>query len=505
MKAIKPSGAGAMLLLIIMVLLTSEVMAGSFYVDYTNPGGTGTQSDPYGSFRDYYNAHGTNGVSDTVFVADGTYGNALEDWSGSGNFDFSSGDVSVFGGYAGLSGGSWDNTRVTRSTIFDLDGAGTNAFFSNDGASMTFDGLTFQDASHSSNGGAIYLNDGGFLNRLLTINDCLFSNNATSGDGGAVFSTAYGDGGSADATQIINSEFIGNSAADGGAIRLGGGHQSRSIRIVNATFSGNTASSSGGAIIAETSATATTRMEVTQSVFRNNTASSGGALAADTTGNTAERFFDVAQSLIVDNSASTGAAAVFDFDSRMRLVNSLIAGNTGGFAIDGKFNRHDTDQSLEVLFSTIADNPGGGIEIDGASWQDGDVDIIDSIIANNGSTGINLDDSSTIADITLDYNDVHGHTTDWANDAYQGSNSINVDPLFNNPTAGDYSLSYGSPALDAGTDLGITTDLNGDLRPQGGGYAMGAYETPTPEPGSSLLLLLGVLAAVGTRPRKRLW
>jgi hypothetical protein len=56
---------------------------------------------------------------------------------------------------------------------------------------------------------------------------------------------------------------------------------------------------------------------------------------------------------------------------------------------------------------------------------------------------------------------------------------INVDPLFVDADGDDYRLSGASPARDAGQAIGswaTPTDLLGILRPQGGGWDIGAYE-----------------------------
>jgi hypothetical protein len=69
-----------------------------------------------------------------------------------------------------------------------------------------------------------------------------------------------------------------------------------------------------------------------------------------------------------------------------------------------------------------------------------------------------------------------------------------IDPLFINPAAGDFHLQGGSPAIDAGTALAeVTNDFDGNLRPQGEGYDIGAFEhltlgpTATPTPSSTPL------------------
>lgn len=53
---------------------------------------------------------------------------------------------------------------------------------------------------------------------------------------------------------------------------------------------------------------------------------------------------------------------------------------------------------------------------------------------------------------------------------------VNLDPLFLDPAADDFHIQTDSPAIDSGMNAGVTTDLEGRPRPQGGGYDIGAYE-----------------------------
>jgi hypothetical protein len=55
-------------------------------------------------------------------------------------------------------------------------------------------------------------------------------------------------------------------------------------------------------------------------------------------------------------------------------------------------------------------------------------------------------------------------------------NSLNADPRFVNPGAGDFRIQPGSPAIDAGMDSGIRSDFMGITRPQGPRYDIGAHE-----------------------------
>ncbi len=50
-------------------------------------------------------------------------------------------------------------------------------------------------------------------------------------------------------------------------------------------------------------------------------------------------------------------------------------------------------------------------------------------------------------------------------------------PLFMDPAGGNYHLVRGSLCIDAGTTVAwLTTDLDGDSRPQGADYDIGADE-----------------------------
>ena len=63
---------------------------------------------------------------------------------------------------------------------------------------------------------------------------------------------------------------------------------------------------------------------------------------------------------------------------------------------------------------------------------------------------------------------------------FLGSGNLYGDPLFIFPAfgvTGDYHLKRGSPAIDAGIKVdGLDIDLEGNRRPAGCGYDVGAYE-----------------------------
>ena len=58
----------------------------------------------------------------------------------------------------------------------------------------------------------------------------------------------------------------------------------------------------------------------------------------------------------------------------------------------------------------------------------------------------------------------------------KGQNSIDRNPQFVNPSAGDYRLSANSPAIDNGINIKSTSDILGNPRPFNNLYDMGAFE-----------------------------
>jgi hypothetical protein len=134
----------------------------------------------------------------------------------------------------------------------------------------------------------------------------------------------------------------------------------------------------------------------------------------------------------------------------------------------------DLTQYGLVAHNTIAFNSGseGGIRL-----AEGYITptVVNNIVVSN-TYGIR---AHTYASGTLDYNNMWGNTTqdyDLPGALEPGRHDIQADPLFTDPAGDDFHLRAGSPCIDAGTDAGVMSDINGDPRPVGAGYDIGVYE-----------------------------
>ena len=228
-----------------IVLVVPQVAPGNtYYVDVKWTGAeTGATNQPFHTLSNAVATANAAAGSHTIYVAGGTYADAanggLEDYSASGGTGggiLITKIINLYGGYAGTNGPGFDwTTRTPRSSIIDLQAAASRAFYPNvsSGTGPRFDGFTFRNANHTSNGGAIAA-AGGFGFGGYWVVNCLFTNNVTSGIGGALaMEPTEGD------SVVLDSDFVGNQAANGGAMDWQPYHLNRIVS--NCTFISNTA------------------------------------------------------------------------------------------------------------------------------------------------------------------------------------------------------------------------------------------------------------------------
>lgn len=221
-------------------------------------------------------------------------------------------------------------------------------------------------------------------------------------------------------------------------------------------------------------------VSITNSVIHSHNVSGDGAAISMANHNTVT----IAKSVIRDNvtTGQGGAIYVNGSDSSLTITNSFITGNQGS---NGGTIRTNSGPTVNILNSTFANNQGsyGGVFYICAT---GSTTIKNSIFWGNTSgdgKGANIYKVCGSGNIgTISYSDI---STDSPADIYNasftdGGGNIDQDPLF--VGGGDYHISNAtSPVIDAATETGAPADdIDGDLRPQGAGYDMGADEYVSP-------------------------
>lgn len=333
--------------------------------------------------------------------------------------------VQIYGGFVGTE--TARNQRDWGTHVTTIDGStargGNAAYHVVVGAdSAAIDGFTITGGyahgpvpnAHECYGAGMF-NDG----CSPTVSNCTFLNNSASYGGGGM-TNFY----SASPT-ITNCTFSGNDAQWGGGMS---GGESTSV-ITDCLFSGNSASSDGGGIYSSSCS-----LTVTNCVFSTNSVDvneswerRGGAMFNAVCSST------ITNCIFSNNSCQDGGGMYNLFSSSLAITNCTFLGNSLGSAL------HNYDCSPTVTNCIL--------------WGDSPGEIYNEL----GSSP------------TVTYSDVEG--------GYSGEGNINLDPQFVNPAGGDLHLQPGSPCVDAGCSIGgLTQDFEGDPRPYGLGFDIGADE-----------------------------
>jgi len=180
----------------------------------------------------------------------------------------------------------------------------------------------------------------------------------------------------------------------------------------------------------------------------------------------------ISELIIQNGAADTGAGVYVATSLSPTIQNVMFYSNSatnsgGGFASAGGNPRLYNN----TFVSNTAVVTGGGLYI-----AAGEPVISNTIVVRNTGGGIYAAEGATP---TLAYNDVWGNSgLDYAGNVSAGDTDIPPeDPRFVDLAGADFRLQYGSPCIHmADPGAGLARDFEGDSRPEGPGYDIGADE-----------------------------
>jgi hypothetical protein len=272
------------------------------------------------------------------------------------------------------------------------------------------------------------------------------------------------------ALTVIDGDVTGDGIGDGPVLAISAGSGAAiTVNIEGFTIRNGAGVGFGGGISAWALSSGSITLGLERNIIRDNrvamldSAAYGGALFAFAEGLGATVSATLVNNIIHDNaSAHSGGgvdAAAADFGAVvLDLINNTISENT-------------------------ASGGGGGLSVHSQNGGSIEAVLINNIIwANTAPVGrdvvIGQSSGSTVVDAS--FNDIGDLLPESGTYNDRGGN-VTVDPLFVNPSGGDFHLRFDSPVIDAGTPEGAPDhDFEGDLRPQYQGYDMGADQTVAP-------------------------
>ncbi len=321
--------------------------------------------------------------------------------------------------------------------------------------------------------------------------------NITGGDAAGLGGTpGGGDAGggllvsAADAV-IKNNRVFGNAAGEGGGVYLRSSDGTLRGNVVSTNTHGGVALFSGDALLHANTVRGNVGVGVFLSVSEATvdgnliTSNAGRGLSlfgseATVSGNTvvhnADRGLDLTGSdaALRGNVISSNANGGLSFyRSDAVLINNIVGGNqldTARGALE------IVASSPRLVHNTIAHNTGGdgvGVYVGDFAGSYATARLTNTILVSH-TVGISVPTGNAAA---LDATLWHGNGIDWG-----GGGTINTVrdrggwPAFVDPVGGNFHIGLGSAAINEGVAAGVMTDVDGQQRPEGGGYDIGADE-----------------------------
>ena len=274
----------------------------------------------------------------------------------SGTVVFSGNEAGNAGGAIFVAGAS-SSMEIASGAVFKSNSAKLGGAIYNKGNLGTLDGVTFEDNTAETNGGAILNSNGG---TIASITNSIFKNNTSTNGGGAAI---YNKGGKI--AEISNTVFEGYIAekGNGGAI-FNGGTTAANITLDNVQFIGNQAANGSGGAISTSGV-----VDIANATFENNSASTGGgAINVDGTVKlSGENTFSgnkVGDKLNDINLNQNNGQAKVDVSGTLTLDGGISGEGTTSFADNTKLNITENTTFGNDVAITIGENTELGLIVD---------------------------------------------------------------------------------------------------------------------------------------------
>jgi hypothetical protein len=218
----------------------------------------------------------------------------------------------------------------------------------------------------------------------------------------------------------------------------------------------------------------------------------------------------VSQNIVFDSAESAGFTVASEMGgllTNIRLENNIAYHNqTYGIEISRCCTESQPMDGIVIVNNTLYENGngvdwGGGIIADNAQAQN--VVIRNNIASQNLTFQIAVAADIPAGNVTVDHNLIDGYRG--YEDEVYGEDYVEGDPRFVDVASANFHLHSDSPAIDRGSATGApNVDMDGDHRPAGAGYDIGADEWRTVAPTKVYLPLVGKsMAAVLSHPEPR--
>jgi hypothetical protein len=360
---------------------------------------------------------------------------------------------------AGSGGGLYaiDSQVVLSGSDINLNGAGGSGgglYLRNSDIVL---GLSTVDSNHCSDIGAglyVYAGTAKLVGNTITRN-----RGSARYAGGLYFSRSEVE---------LDSNLVASNTSSGSAGGLWVGYSEATI--LGNTIGDNRADDSGGGLLLEHSTVTLDR----NLVIANRGGWGGGLCVKES-----DVTFD--QNTIVANSTSNHGGGLRSRNSQLTLRNTVVADNRAGSKGSGL---QLIGGSAHFVHTSIARNSGGdgcGILLTEGTATPATAILTNTILAGH-AVGICVDAANTAElEATLWGSGTWANQDDWTGPGTILTGTLNVwgDPAFVAPDVRDYHIKPGSAAINAGVNAGLAEDLDGDPRPLGCLYDVGADEAPT--------------------------